>query len=628
MDEVRKRKHGDEDYVRRLEDQIRAMRSILEDANLYDKSAFDEGYSAAALGNIVYERNLSLDGRIVQHSDVTSPGPAATPPSSAQDTSPLALEELGSLMWKLSIGKEGETSFTGPTCGFNFPELSDLQKSSPGTMRLELAGPDATGIYGQDVALKRRLRDCFAEYLNPIHQFVNESILASVDDFPFESLELQFLHSVVFATSAAFSQLHNSSEIAAAFASYAESIALTCCRQSPSIFIVQGLTILAWHELSQGLDGMAWVYLSMAAGLIIHLGLHVTALDGLAETNDLPLSDRHGLKIRTFWSFFLVDRIATATLGRNCTIPWRRIRVLDFGRIIPPSHATIEEVAFDAQCKLWFLSDKFLDRIYSFEFNSLLKSEQHRLLGAGTDAFVSMFNSADDRLKVKSNAACKPGIFFQIAYHTGFLLIHRPFLARAADEPSISLLAVKAVIEAANSVTHLIRIYYKTQTFVNAPVFLIHQILNTALIHLWTATSVHAVVQQQSSGKLGLCMKALEHLKVTWHDRGEKALLMIRILAQRWGIVRALPMRFSHPLKMETKSQDENLRGIKSSAIGGGLGHQETAHPTELESDGTSAYYQQNEFGNYFGPLDTLADLNTIDGSLNFEGFDFTTMLT
>lgn len=47
---------------------------------------------------------------------------------------------------------------------------------------------------------------------------------------------------------------------------------------------------------------------AMAAGLIIHLGLHVTALDGLTEPMALPVSDDLGPKIRTFWAFFLVDR--------------------------------------------------------------------------------------------------------------------------------------------------------------------------------------------------------------------------------------------------------------------------------------------------------------------------------
>lgn len=263
---LHRRKHGDEEYIRRLEYQVLTMRTILEDANLYDKNAFDEGYSAAALGkDAVLKPESSGDSHLVHKPSATSSSPATMLSLSGQDTSPLALEELGSLMWKLSIGKEGETSFTGPTCGFNFPELRDLQKSSPETVpRSNPVGLDATGSYGQDVALKRRLRDCFAEYLNPVHQFVDESVLASVDSFPVESLELNLLHSVIFATSAAFSQLHNSSDIAAVFSSYAESIALACCRQSPSILTVQGLTILAWHELSQGLDGMAWIYLCLS----------------------------------------------------------------------------------------------------------------------------------------------------------------------------------------------------------------------------------------------------------------------------------------------------------------------------------------------------------------------------
>lgn len=81
-------------------------------------------------------------------------------------------------------------------------------------------------------------------------------------------------------------------------------------------------------------------------------------------------------------------------------------------------------------------------------------------------------------------------------------------------------------------------------------------------------------------------------------------------------------MRFSHPLSIEPNSQDGNRKDTKIGASKDGPVPQEIAFPTVFESDGNSTYYEEVDFQDYYGSLDTLVDLNAIDASLSFEDFN------
>ena len=119
-----------------------------------------------------------------------------------------------------------------------------------------------------------------------------------------------------------------------------------------------------------------------ATGLILRLGLHVTALSsGTCRHNNVaqlkvitlgcelsgatfPLTGETS-QIRSFGSvakWRLLDRMITAVLGMNCTIPWQRVRVKPFTSIVAEG-GTLDERAFSRHGELWHLWDSFMDQM-------------------------------------------------------------------------------------------------------------------------------------------------------------------------------------------------------------------------------------------------------------------------
>ena len=58
-----------------------------------------------------------------------------------------------------------------------------------------------------------------------------------------------------------------------------------------------------------------------------------------------------------------VDRMITAVLGMNCTMPWQRVRVKPFASIMV-DECTIDERAFSRLGELWHTWDSFMDQMY------------------------------------------------------------------------------------------------------------------------------------------------------------------------------------------------------------------------------------------------------------------------
>jgi hypothetical protein len=117
----------------------------------------------------------------------------------------------------------------------------------------------------------------------------------------------------------------------------------------------------------------------MAASLVTHMGLHAGALEYLnSESRSVPTVTHGKERLQTFWQFFLVDRyvnknymtstilylvrMATSMLGRQCTIPWKRVMTSPFESILD-TNSTFDKIAFDHQCKLWMLHDQFMDQM-------------------------------------------------------------------------------------------------------------------------------------------------------------------------------------------------------------------------------------------------------------------------
>jgi hypothetical protein len=177
---------------------------------------------------------------------------------------PSAVDELGSMMWKMSINDSGGTSFIGPSGSFSFST-----SASPGTKRAEnqkLVSENTVDAdhllmsYLADSNLRKELFQLFSEFINPFHQFVEPSILNFYEYDSSSGPVTTLVQYSILAAGSRLSKRQDADQIGDCFALHAESLALKCCRDHPSLIVIQVLTIMCWRELSLENENMAWMY--------------------------------------------------------------------------------------------------------------------------------------------------------------------------------------------------------------------------------------------------------------------------------------------------------------------------------------------------------------------------------
>ena len=204
---------------------------------------------------------------------------------------------------------------------------------------------------------------------------------------------------------------------------------------------------------------MGWVYNSMAASLVVHLGLHFPLpadLDHVSLTR--KPSDAAGKRV--FWSVCVLDRMATLTLGRNCAIPWRRIKI-PFPGICEQVEGCETDTAFALQCRLSYLFDKYMDQIYTFDFDDQDAHSQLQLLMSARDALLGFQDRMNEHCpmptsttsnSVPTTAAC----LLYTSYYMSMILIHRPFLVISHTD-TVRRVAFQTMTTAANASTKVFR---------------------------------------------------------------------------------------------------------------------------------------------------------------------------
>ncbi|KAF4627421.1 hypothetical protein G7Y89_g10737 [Cudoniella acicularis] len=205
--------------------------------------------------------------------------------------SQIAMEELASLMLTMNVEDKGEPSFM-ISSGTGKPLSIALEKHSPEILS------DRTNSKAQTSSNPwRALPFLASDELNSIVATEERTSKPNVD----------FRNQALFSVGAYFSPLPGIFILGAECASLAENMVLECIRSNSSEFVAQGLSLLAWRELMLGNDSMGYNYIAMATGVILRLGLHVTAM---SQTSALGLSDDLAFrrKVRSFWTYFSVDR--------------------------------------------------------------------------------------------------------------------------------------------------------------------------------------------------------------------------------------------------------------------------------------------------------------------------------
>ncbi|QGI83917.1 hypothetical protein CEK25_010646 [Fusarium fujikuroi] len=488
------KKQRDSELVSNLEDQVLALKDYVRKLE-----------AACGYSNLPDFASSSLEDE----------GPAHI----VDDSQSSAINDVSSMMWRMNI-HGGETSFVGPSGSFCFPVSGHIETQS-------------TSHEAQESV--QVLLDLFRQHINSIHHFVSPQAIETLKS-P-ETLDGELLQASVLAAASLFTNSQGQ-----VYAEQAEAIVMRCCRTIPNVVTIQALAILTWRELALENENNAWLYNSMAASLVVHLGLHVSSLENVMQVgppSDIDMS----VRVQTFWSAFLMDRISTSMLGRNCMIPWRRVRATPYLKAC--NNPTTEDTVFDAHCQMWFIHDRYMDKIYSFEFGELEHFERHQLLSEARDHHMNFFRQMGRDLELRKNNMNPQVILLHMVYNMSLLLIHRPYL-REPKESTAHQLSVRTNMTSAHALVRLIRQYEKEARIEDAPFFAIHCILTAAVSLLLNATSTNSAIRGQSVHRFRICVDALDRMK-RW-TRARRGLLLLRELANRWNVVSALPMRHSVPL--------------------------------------------------------------------------------
>jgi hypothetical protein len=264
-----------------------------------------------------------------------------------------AMEELSIMMWRTNLADAVPIPVTEAkkeTISLQDKPASQIPRQVPSEIS-EICG---------DAHRLSQLGALFLGNINEEHQFTAYESASFFLDYPDQTPDRLFLHAAMLAAGATFENLADSINISNSFAELSESLVFKCFRHSPSIHVIQGLSILSWRSLALGHDHFGWTFLSMAAGLAVHLRLHVLALAEPKTSSVTPSP----VDVRTFWSFYMTDRTSVSILGRNCMLPWRRVNVPPIETLYPIDGASLAQISFAWQCKLWYMHDQRMDEMY------------------------------------------------------------------------------------------------------------------------------------------------------------------------------------------------------------------------------------------------------------------------
>ncbi|PYH94821.1 hypothetical protein BO71DRAFT_419028 [Aspergillus ellipticus CBS 707.79] len=447
---------------------------------------------------------------------------------SAPSTSrPKAIDDVSALMWCMKIEDSGEPTFIGPSGNFCFPVAPHISK----TTRTNSSGkPMRTGfldnsidpqrLYASETTHRKNLIDIFIRLINPVHQFLN---IASISQIQQDNLSPQhdLVQTAVLAAGALLSDDPASDAFGCVMASKVEESVLQSCRQYPSVLVIQALSIMCWRELALDQHNMAWMYNSMCGSMLLHLGIPAISLhnpkDYEVELGDQsPNLNTHSIQLRALWSSVFLDRYAAVAAVRTSCLHL----------ILSRSSSFLNALAFDHHCRLWFIHDQYMDRIYSFDFGTLENGERYRLLLDAHETLFSFHRQLDPRVQTGTKNTSPTAILLHIKSHR---------------------LCVRSMSTAAAAMVRLIHDYERIADFDKVPLFVPHSVLTAAITLLLNATSKQQILRDQSIRRFRVCYNAIWKMRTRW-IKAKKAISLLQQLAQRWEVMIALPLQNGFPL--------------------------------------------------------------------------------
>jgi hypothetical protein len=250
----------------------------------------------------------------------------------------------------------------------------------------------------------------------------------------------------------------------------------------------------------------------------------------------------------------------------------------------------------------------------AFGWAHLSSIERKDLIVRSHEALKDFYDAVDSQLNIQGDSVAGSAIWFQVAYHTAVLLIHRPFLNEPTGSFTLNF-ALRSATSAAASISRITRTYRKHQAFKEVLPQIIEYLLSASIIHLLNATSGRTLLGRQPANGLRCCVEALQDMDPKWEIRVQRAVLRTRQLAHRWKVVWALPLSLSQPLQQHDLMRDKlpEKEDVTND-------HQNAEVPHFTTSGGNVNDYSFDEYlgdfwdpSQYEGALGQINDSNMLD---------------
>jgi hypothetical protein len=218
---------------------------------------------------------------------------------------------------------------------------------------------------------------------------------------------------------------------------------------------------------------------------------------------------------------------------------------------------------------------------FTSKFEAIPAQQQAHLLVATHEALSNFFKSRDRRLDLRGQDTSRHVLFFHMAYQMALLITLPPFLrcfamskgqheAENSANPNYIILILRSLTGAASMMIRLVRMYRDAhpEQWKTANPVIIHHLLSAAIVLLMNATSQTTSTKTQSTRWLKVCIELLVNLRAPWPDRANKTIKVIRVLADRWGVLGALPLQFSYPVDVTTPPELKSISQESPPAVG------------------------------------------------------------
>lgn len=255
---------------------------------------------------------------------------------------------------------------------------------------------------------------------------------------------------------------------------------------------------------------------------------------------------------------------------------------------------------------------------YAFGWGQLTADERTALVLNSHQSLTSFHARIDDRLRLGRDYLPDSAVWFQMAYHTALLLVHRPLLGEPKDSPAARS-AFRLTTASALAISSMIRSYHKTKRFGSMSPQVVDYIVSAAVIHLLNATSgKRSALGRQSMSGIRTCLEALQDMLRQWPSLGARSIRQIQDLAHRWKVVWALPSALAGPsLDMTGTGIATHKHPVVSAAtrdLGFEPSNKGTGH-TEGTEEPTLAEHLTGDPGAESGENDETLDFWNLDES-------------